>query len=123
MPPPVKLDSLQNFLYNVNNVLNNVDDVVILGDFNLGFIDWNRNDEELHLSPSNYDNSLGYSLIDFLSLNQLHQFNSTQNTECRILDLVLSNISNLTVNKPTDLLSKLDSHHPNLLISLFLSQM
>lgn len=118
MPPPVKLDSLQNFLDNVNNVLNDVDDVVILGDFNLGFIDWNRNDGELHLSPSNYENSLGYSLIDFLSLNQLHQFNSTQNTECRILDLVLSNISNLTVTKPTDLLTKLDSHHPNLLVSI-----
>ncbi|KAF9806239.1 hypothetical protein SFRURICE_021458 [Spodoptera frugiperda] len=34
------------------------------------------------------------------------------------INLVLSNISNLTVTKPTDLLTKLDSHHPNLLVSI-----
>lgn len=118
MPPPVKLDSLQCFLNNVNNVLNIVDDVVILGDFNLGFIDWNRRDDDQHLSPLNYENSLGYSLVDFLSINGLHQFNSFYNTDRKILDLVVSNISELTVTKPDDLLSKLDAHHPNLLVSV-----
>ncbi|KAH9629277.1 hypothetical protein HF086_008359 [Spodoptera exigua] len=123
MPPPVKLNDLQCFLNNVNNILNNVDDVVILGDFNLGFIDWNMNNDDLHLSPSNYENSLGYTLVDFLSINLLHQFNSIINAESRILDLVLSNISDITVTKPNDLLSKLDSHHPNILISIPLSNL
>ncbi|KAH9629410.1 hypothetical protein HF086_013324 [Spodoptera exigua] len=118
IPPPVKLDSLQCFLDNVNNVLNNVDDVVILGDFNLGFIDWSGRSDDLHLSPSNYENSLGYSLVDFMSINGLHQFNSHLNADNRILDLVLSNMSDLTVTKPDDLLSKLDAHHPNILISI-----
>uniref|UniRef100_A0A2H1VC59 SFRICE_022052 n=1 Tax=Spodoptera frugiperda TaxID=7108 RepID=A0A2H1VC59_SPOFR len=118
MPPPVKLDSLQCFLNNVNNVLNIVDDVVILGDFNLGFIDWIRRDDDQHLSPLNYENSLGYSLVDFLSINGLHQSNSFYNADRKILDLVVSNISELTVTKPDDLLSKLDAHHPNMLVSV-----
>lgn len=47
-PSPAKLSSPQRFLNNVNMPLNNVE-YVILGD--------------LHLSPSNYESSLGYSLL------------------------------------------------------------
>lgn len=118
MSPPIKHDSLQSFLNNVNNVLNYVDDVVILGDFNLSFIDWNRKDDEIHLSPSNYENSLGFLLVDFLSVNELHQCNNSLNADGKVLDLVLTNISNGIVTKPNDLLSKLDSYHPNLLITI-----
>lgn len=119
LPPPIKLENLSLFLNNVNNVLNIVDDVMILGDFNLGFIKWARLNENKHCTiPSAYHKSLGYALIDFISLNNLYQFNDICNSENRVLDLVLSNVENVTVTSPPDLLSKLDPRHPGLLVSI-----
>ncbi|CAH2084216.1 unnamed protein product [Euphydryas editha] len=116
LPPPVKIETLNKFLESVDNVINHVEDIIVLGDFNMGFINWKVNDNFLHTTPSNCTSTLGYSLIDFLCINRMHQYNCIKNCNDKVLDLVFSNLSNISVRKPLDLLSRLDPFHPNLLI-------
>lgn len=77
------------------------------------------------MTPSNYNNNLGHSLVDFMSLNNLFQFNNIVNTNgnlrIQILDLVISNLRNVNVFQPLDLLSKLVNFHPQLLITNLLA--
>lgn len=64
--------------------------------------------------PSN--GPLEYSLIDFMLLNSLCQLNLIHNKDNRILDLLLTNVPQAYITKPLDLLTKLDSYHPQLLL-------
>lgn len=98
--------------------MNNIENVIVLGDFNLNFIDWNCNSDCNYLTPSNYNNNLGHDLVDFLSINNIHQYNHIKNSNGKTLDLVLSNCSNLEICQPLDLLSKLDAQHPHLNVSV-----
>ncbi|CAH0716391.1 unnamed protein product, partial [Brenthis ino] len=54
MSPPVKIEKLVKYLETVDIVTNQVDDVVIVGDFNMSFINWNSSDscnlQRLHSS-------------------------------------------------------------------------
>ncbi|CAK1585828.1 unnamed protein product [Parnassius mnemosyne] len=70
------------------------------------------------MTPCNYCNALGYSLVDFMCINNLYQYNCISNCDGKLLDLVLSNLTNIIVRKPPEILSKLDSYHPSLLISI-----
>ncbi|CAF4940047.1 unnamed protein product [Pieris macdunnoughi] len=117
LPPPVKIGTLTHFLDSVDRALNLSDDVIILGDFNLGFIDWRSLNNEVFMTPCNYNNTLGFALIDFMSMNSLKQFNSIGNSDDRFLDLVLSNMSSINVSAPSDSLSKIYANHPSLLLS------
>lgn len=116
LPPRVKQETLSSFLNHVNNVMSHCDDVVVLGDFNLGFIQWRQ--EISNTVPSNYASSLGYSLVDFLSLNNFSQLNSFVYEDGRILDLILTNLPGSSVSKPLTFLSKLDGKYPNLQLNL-----
>ncbi|KAL0832334.1 hypothetical protein ABMA28_001768 [Loxostege sticticalis] len=122
LPPPVKPNVLEIFLENCNVVMqSSCNRSVILGDFNLGFIDWVMDNQNKKMIPSNYSSTLGYQLIDFLSLNDLSQFNSVKNKKSRILDLALSNSNDLHVTESQCQMSKLDSHHPALEINMNVS--
>lgn len=122
LPPPVKPNVLEIFLENCNVVMqSSCNRTVILGDFNLGFIDWVMDNQNKKMIPSNYSSTLGYQLIDFLSLNNLSQFNSVKNKKSRILDLALSNSNDLHVTESQCQMSKLDSHHPALEINMNVS--
>ncbi|CAK1602258.1 unnamed protein product [Parnassius mnemosyne] len=118
LPPPVKLENLNKFLDSVDNVTNHVDDLVVIGDFNMGFIEWSASDKYSYMTPCNYSNALGYSLVDFITINNLYQYNCINNCDGKLLDLVLSNLTNIIVRKPPEILNKLDSYHPSLLISI-----
>jgi exonuclease III len=104
LPPPVKLGTLKKFLNQVEFAMNHADDVLVVGDLNLGFIEWNTNRDCVSNSmiPSNYNSNLGYALVDFLSSNNLYQYNNISNNEKRFLDLVISNMPNLAVKEPLD---------------------
>lgn len=124
LPPPVKVDALTTFLNNVNdNALNGDNDVVILGDFNLNFISWEDKHNESYTIPINYNSNLGYTFVDFISYNNLYQYNNICNCDNRKLDLILSNIPKASVTLPLELLSKLDQKHPNLLFHLPLNNL
>ncbi|KOB64520.1 Zinc finger DNA binding protein, partial [Operophtera brumata] len=58
---------------NSTDVLNHFDDAIIIGDFNMRFIKWSKVDSTSQLTPSNYNCGLGYSLIDFISVNALEK--------------------------------------------------
>lgn len=116
--PPVKAESLSYHLNSISYVTDKVDDVLILGDFNLGFFEWSNADNNTHLIPKNFNNALGEMFVDFITSNNLYQFNSVYNIDNRILDLVLSNMFNLNCTHISDVLTKLDPKHPALHITL-----
>lgn len=120
LPPPISTTTMDSFLENCNEViLSHSGDVVILGDFNLSFIDWVKDTTNTSvLMPTNYNCNLGYLLIDFMSLNNLSQFNHVRNHNNRSLDLILSNIEDIYVKNCINPLCKIDQHHPALEIIL-----
>lgn len=80
--------------------------VIIVGDLNLGFIDWRRGfDDANEMIPANYSSALGSALIDMMSLNNLKQYNNIPNSDGRYLDLVMSTIPGVSVSRPLDLVS------------------
>ncbi|VVD01418.1 unnamed protein product [Leptidea sinapis] len=121
LPPPLTLPQLDNFLDSVSNVLNSSNNkTIVVGDFNLSFLKWSMStDSETYpqLIPSNYDSNIGYSFVDFLSENNLMQINRIKNFNDRILDLILCNFKGGKVSYPEEPLSKIDIHHPPLLIN------
>ncbi|XP_045448929.1 uncharacterized protein LOC123657427 [Melitaea cinxia] len=114
LPPPVDVNTLNAVLDNISSVMRSYQgDLLILGDFNLGFINWTSDvNNPAYTSPTNYSSNLGFLLVDFLSLNNLVNYNSIKNHNGRVLDLVLANFENIKVSNSLDLLSKLDPHHP-----------
>lgn len=118
LPPPVSLDSLTIFLTNTNNVLEQSNQTVIIGDFNLSFFTWSRNSDEASYVPTNYNCKSGHLFVDFLSINNLRQVNEVLNVNNKLLDLVLTDFNTVEVTKAPNVLSKLDPYHPPLLISL-----
>lgn len=61
-----------------------VENIIVLGDFNLNFIDWTSESNSSATTISNYNDNLGYSLIDFITLNNLFQFNKIVNINGKI---------------------------------------
>lgn len=113
---PLTYDTLTKFLSNVNTVMESIDDVIIVGDFNMSSISWSRAGDKL--VPANFQFKMGFALLDFMNLNCLEQFNDEPNVDGKILDLVLANLQNVVVSRPMNPLSKLDGYHPPLLITL-----
>ena len=118
LPPPVKLDTLSNILDNIESKIDLCDDLVILGNSNLGFIEWSTNNNCSQMFPSSYDNLLGYKLIDFMSTIALYQLNSICNSNNRFLDLILCSSVNASVKRPLNDLTHCNHHHPSLLLTL-----
>lgn len=92
LPPPVHRTMLEHFLDNCNAIFDTSScHYCILGDFNLGELNW----EELSESSSTSvycPQGLGKLLIDFINLNSLYQHNRVLNSSGRVLDLALSNL-------------------------------
>ena len=118
LPSPAKLETLKKFIDNTNTVLCQIDDVIIIGDFNQSTISWTKPNDSSHLQPLNYNSNLDTNLVDFIFMNNIFQYNGTLNSDDRILDLVLSNMDNIVVTPPLDILTKVDLVHPPLLISI-----
>lgn len=118
IPSPPKFDTVKRFLDNTCNVINLVGDVVVMGDMNLGDIEWTNALDGWHTLPSNYHNAMENALIDFMHINNLRQYNNIRNQNDRILDIVLSNVCYGKVAPPLDLLSRLDLHHPPILYTI-----
>lgn len=118
LPPPVKYDKLTKLLESVDLVISHTDEVIILGDFNLNFINWSPVDGCTYMKALEHNSSLGLALTDFLAVNNLYQHNCIPNTDNRFLDLVLSNNPKAYVSKPLKPLSKCYRYHPCLLLNI-----
>ncbi|KAL0803350.1 hypothetical protein ABMA28_017413 [Loxostege sticticalis] len=114
LPPPVTITSVDTFVDNCNRVFELCDlHKLIVGDFNLGCIDWNLAGRSTDSLPG-----MAEVLVDFHCLNNLQQLNSVVNSSNRVLDLVFTDIINCKVINSSTTLSKIDPLHPPLVITL-----
>ncbi|CAK1584851.1 unnamed protein product [Parnassius mnemosyne] len=122
LPSPIKVNILDHFISNANRVLEEVAECLILGDFNINTINWIYNNDSIVNSRLCANSKVEQSLWDFITLNDLRQHNDLLNHNKRILDLVLSNMDNINISKPSHVLSKIDLHHPPVQVSLTFSK-
>lgn len=89
----------------------------MVGDYNLSKLHWLPKLNGFFPSLVNL-NKTNLELLSKLSFLNCLQFNNVVNNTNSILDLVLSNLNNLYVNKSTNPLIPCDNYHPGLLISI-----
>ncbi|CAH2087086.1 unnamed protein product [Euphydryas editha] len=122
LPPPVQQNTLDNFLEGVSALMDSGgEDTIIAGDFNLSFIGWNLDENLGHTACTtarNYANRLGYSLIDFMSENNILQLNTVKNCYDKTLDLIFSNFYGGSVNESSTPMTKVDLYYPPLEITI-----
>lgn len=118
LPPPVNVDNLLEFLNNASDIVCQVDDIIILGDFNQGKIIWNASTDTQSMIPMNCSSKMESILVDFMYNNKLYQVNRVPNVDGKMLDLIFTSNRNVEVNLPPDLLSNLDAYHPGLLLNV-----
>lgn len=116
LPPPVLRSTLDSFLDGCHVILERSGlHACIVGDFNLGNINWNL----LKDTADNYTPpSFSSLLLDFTETHNLVQINDITNISGRILDLVLTNIPCSNVVAALNPLSTVDVLHPPFEIEL-----
>lgn len=116
LPSPVRNTVLEHFIGNCNRVteLSGLP-LNIIGDFNFRRIYWNT--LNLPYTKTNFS-SLEKTLVDFIFMNNLKQYNKIENNQNRILDLVLTSKAECNVVACLDSLSKVDPIHPTIIISI-----
>lgn len=112
IPPPVQNHILEHFIDNANNALVNYNATLILGDFNLSSIEWMGSPGTPLTFSLNKNGIYEQRLLDFISLNNLSQYNHVYNHKNKILDLVLSHTAVRNLGKSDSPLSNIDSYHP-----------
>lgn len=122
--PPVSKYNLMNYLEATDKFTQHAGkDLLIVGDFNLSGIHWKRPPGVVHTMPENYNNcEIKSSFIDFITLNNLKQYNYITNFKDGILDLILSNLEDIRVKDCKYHLREIDKFHPPIEILLNLSQ-
>lgn len=119
LPSPLNKNTLITFIDHFNEISESLDSLFLVGDFNLSSIDWPCiNSSNNNAKPNSNGSPVAETLIDFVSLNNLTQYNGVLNKQNKILDLVLSDISGVTVTRCLRSLSKVDGYHPPLHISV-----
>ncbi|CAH2087196.1 unnamed protein product [Euphydryas editha] len=119
LPPPVKIEVISHFTNELQKNINNLDNVLLIGDFNLSRIEWIQQMSVSHVVPKIFGGDVCSTLIDFTAYACLKQYNNIKNKQQKTLDLVFSNTSYpLTVTDPTDILSGIDAYHPPIQINL-----
>lgn len=111
---------------NIASIESSVKDyhVIICGDFNLSTIEW-ENHSNGTLFPINYLNNdlhgINAEIVHSMNCFELNQFNYISNTNNRILDLILSDLSphNIRCTEPVTILCPfIDNHHPPVQVSI-----
>lgn len=69
LSPSCSSDLYLKLFCNVENIINQNDDVVIMGDFNLSNIRWMKGYSGTHMIPQIYSSVTECALVDFLSAN------------------------------------------------------
>ena len=102
------VQDLESFFEYLENYVSTENKILIVGDFNIPSFHDQSND------------SVATLLNQFLALTNLAQLNKVLNDNGRILDLVLSNITDVAVMLHDSPPVKPDKHHPPLLIDILL---
>lgn len=86
--------------------------VFIIGDFNMESVDWNLVSNPVYILPG-----LAQSLVD---LNNMHQINNVANPSNKTFDLIFTDITHCLSSHSKEILSKVDTPHPVLLLKYLL---
>lgn len=91
--------------------------VVVAGDYNLPYLNWDYDDELRGLLPTNTSSEQEFTVVESLIANGMYQLNSYVNMNGRLLDLVFtSEINGIEVIEPPSPLTRVDHHHTPLLL-------
>lgn len=119
LPPPVQNAIIDQFINNFNSLVDSINGfhTILIGDFNLGQIDWSIVTGRANSCPISHS-VISQKLVDFTHMNNLSQCNNIFNSSGRILDLVLTDLSDCKVTEALTGLCKIDPYHPPLEIIL-----
>lgn len=122
IPPQSALDIYKTHLENISDISNKssqTDYIMVLGDFNLGNINWCWSEDVYRLRAHGLNLECEYLLTDCLFSLNLIQINDIKNSIGRILDLVfVSTNINVSISKSDRLLSRNSIHHVALEVNL-----
>lgn len=117
--PNASFDDYKNYLDMIAEKVNCLapnSQFLILGDFNLPSIKWFQGSN--NCLALEFEGRTANELINFMEFTNLNQFNYFKNRIDRTLDLVFSNLGNITIGKPSELLIFEDNYHPAIEINL-----
>lgn len=112
-PPSTNPDVFHEFYDVIDTHLFNVSNIILVGDFNMPFINWK--------TPNHVDSTVfTQDFIGFLTLHKLKQYNMIENHMGRILDLVLSRTEHFSISvaRPVFSITPEDVFHPSIIINL-----
>lgn len=119
--PPNDVLRLSAFRNNVERVLGIIgnEKVVIMGDFNLPGIEWKYTTDSTNvLTSTNLRDKNSIDFIETVSFCNLRQFNNLSNQHNNLLDLVLTNFCDVTVNSIDVPILPVDPHHPPFVVTI-----
>ncbi|XP_054287517.1 uncharacterized protein LOC129003249 [Macrosteles quadrilineatus] len=114
IPPSQRLSAYSSYCDAVDEVLitANVDNTILMGDFNLPNVEWSDFDPTIALDDSS-------RLVSDLALTHgLTQINGVRNSRGVCLDLIFSSFQESIVTAADDILLAEDRHHPALTVML-----
>ncbi|XP_060801905.1 uncharacterized protein LOC132902101 [Amyelois transitella] len=118
LPPDSSVSDYQTLLDkcsdNILNVFENEAQTILLGDFNIPLLNWTLDPTfpmSKRLQHSNPYDAKSSLLVDFLNLCNMYQYNHVRNSNDRFLDLVISDVTTLSLSECCPL-STPDRHHP-----------
>lgn len=120
LPPYASVENLKKYYENLQNVIlksNDEAEFLCIGDYNTPNVSWVPASNFSSLTPSPPVDRKSHLLIETISVCGLSQYNHISNKNNRLLDLVLSTTDAIVVNEGCPL-SRMDSHHPALLIKV-----
>lgn len=114
----LQVNDLNNFWQSVTTaVIPNIShSFMLFGDFNLPFINWDKNMPIFMKQGSIELQRSGFELINNLSAIGFTQYNTYKNTSHNLLDLIFSNLS-IDITKCDMPMLPEDHHHPPLIIN------
>lgn len=108
--PPNSVVNLFESFYSTLEECNIYNNIIVIGDFNMPLITGTDITLAQHAK---------YKLLsDFMSLYNFSTLNNIKNKNSRTLDLVLSNVPNVIVERNSDPIIMEDDHHPALTLSI-----
>lgn len=128
LPPhnSVTTPLIREFLKNLYDVMSSIEDgarVLVMGDFNMCYLNWSLNQQGISQQDGHIGHPLHEELVDIVNCFDLHNHNMIRNYQGRQLDLVISNVppDAMQVDLSDNFICKIDAYHPPLEIKCHLN--